>query len=305
VEGPGVTGGFTKRPLPFKIRGMDKEGRPVQKGGDDYKVTVTGPDGQFNVDVKDNGDGTYDGVYSVQRPGDYKVMVMVNKQKTPVGKSPYIAKIRAGADPEASFGVGRGWDEAWDCIPAKFTIHAKDPEGNPVPGELVKITMKNVTSHSRKQEIAQAVEKMDPYIRKRKQQQADKILAERKKKALESKREAEQKGGQIPPEIRIEEGGDIPVEVRDNGDGTYTAEYIAKDAGDYVIDVLIGPQGEHIKESPKQVPVHLAKPKVVFWKHTHAKEKEEFEAIRKRLEENERRLEKAEALLSKHGLYLQ
>jgi len=150
VEGPGVTGGFTKRPLPFKIRGMDKEGKPVQKGGDDYKVTVTGPDGQFNVDVKDNGDGTYDGVYSVQKPGDYKVMVMVNKQKTPVGKSPYIAKIRAGADPESSFGVGRGWDEAWDCIPAKFTIHAKDENGNPVPGELVKIIMTNVTSNKKK-----------------------------------------------------------------------------------------------------------------------------------------------------------
>jgi len=145
---------------------------------------------------------------------------------------------------------------------------------------------------------------MDPYIRKRKQQQADKIMSERKKKALESKHEAEQKGESLP-EIRIEEGGDVPIEVRDNGDGTYLAEYIAKEAGDYVIDVLIGPQGDHIKESPKQVPVHLAKPKVVFWKHTHAKEKEDFEALKKENEALKRRSEKAEALLGKHGLYVE
>jgi len=265
-----------------------------KKGGDDYQVTVAGPDGQFKVDVKDNGDGTYDGAYSVQKPGDYKVMVMVNKQKNPVGKSPYIAKIRAGADPKASSALGRGWDEAWDCIPAKFTIQARDPEGNLVPHELVKVIMKNVTTPQRKAEIAKDVEQMDPYLRKRKVGKAEKTIAERKKKALESKREAEAKGDKIP-EIRIEEAGDVPVEVRDNGDGTYLAEYVAKDAGNYVIDVLIGPQGAHIKESPKQVPVHLSKPTVIFWKHTHAKQKEELESLRKRLQE-------AEASLGQYGM---
>jgi len=273
---------------------MDKDGNPVKKGGDDYQVTVTGPDGQFKVDVKDNGDGTYDGAYSVQKPGDYKVMVMVNKQKNPVGKSPYIAKIRSGADPKASSAMGRGWDEAWDCIPAKFTIQARDPEGNLVPHELVKVIMKNVTTPQRKAEIAKEVEQLDPYLRKRKTGKADKIMAERKQKALESKREAEAKGDKIP-QIRIEEGGDVPVEVRDNGDGTYLAEYVAKEAGNYVIDVLIGPQNQHIKESPKQVPVHLAKPTVVFWKHTHGKQKEELESLRKRLQE-------AESALGQYGV---
>jgi len=131
-------------------------------------------------------------------------------------------------------------------------------------------------------------------MRKRKAQKADKIIAERKKHALESKREAEQKGKKLP-DIRIEESGDVPVEVRDNGDGTYLAEYVAKDAGNYVISVLIGPNGDNIKESPKQVPVHLSKPKVVFWKHTHSKEKEENTAIRQRLQQYE-------SILSKHGL---
>jgi len=293
VEGPGVTGGMTGRPLPFTIRSMDKTGQPIRKGGADFKVNVSGPDGQFQVDVKDNGDGTYDGAYQVQKPGDYKVMVTV-KGNQPVGKSPYRVPIRAGADPASSFGVGRGWDEAWDCIPAKFTIHAKDLEGKPVPGEIVKVTMHNITSNAKKQDIARQVEKMDPYIRKRKQQKADKIIGERKQAALDSKRKAEEKGDRLP-EIRIAEGGDVPVEVRDNGDGTYLAEYIAKNAGEYRIDVQIGPGLKHMKESPKQVPVHLAKPKVVFWRHTHAKEKEDMEFLKKRLE-------KAEALLSKNGL---
>jgi len=297
VEGPGVTGGFTNRPLPFKIRGMDKDGRPVQKGGDEFKVNVTAPDGSsFPVDVKDNGDGTYDGVYTAQKAGDYRVMVNVNRVKQPVGKSPYIAKVRNGANPAGSFGIGKGWKESYDCLPAKFTIHAKDIEGQPVPGEIVKVIMKNVTPPGKKAALQKEIAEMDEYLRNRKIAKVKKLQEERKRKALESKREAEAKGEKYP-EIRIEEGGDVPVEVRDNGDGSYLAEYIATEPGVYSIAVLIGPQAQHIKESPKEVPVHLAKPQVVFWRHTHAKQKEELQFLRKRLAE-------AESTLGKHGLSL-
>jgi len=123
-----------------------------------------------------------------------------------------------------------------------------------------------------------------------------KLEAERKKRAEESKREAEAKGEKLP-EVRIEAGGDVPVEVRDNGDGTYLAEYTAIDPGTYQIAVQVGPSAEHIKESPKTVPVHLAKPTVVFWKHTYAKQKDDLKELRKRLQD-------AETLLSKHGLAL-
>jgi len=119
-------------------------------------------------------------------------------------------------------------------------------------------------------------------------------MEERKKKALDSKREAEAKGEKYP-EIRIEEGGDVPVEVRDNGDGSYLAEYIATEPGVYSVAVLIGPSAEHIKDSPKEIPVHLSKPAVVFWKHTHSKQKEEVQQLRKRLQE-------AESVLAKNGL---
>jgi len=100
------------------------------------------------------------------------------------------------------------------------------------------------------------------------------------------------------PELRIEAGGDVPVEVRDNGDGTYSADYIAIDPGLYSIAVQVGPSAEHIKESPKQVPVHLSKPTIVFWKHTYAKQKEDLQELRKRLQDTE-------AVLAKHGLSLE
>jgi filamin len=297
VEGPGVTGGFAERPLPFVIKSMDKEGKPVTVGGDDYKVQVTGPDGApVPVDLKDNGDGTYNGVYTPKKPGDYKVMINVNRQKAPVGKSPYTAKVRPGASPLQSFAVGRGWQESYDCLPAKFTIHAKDIDGKPVPGEIVKVVMKNVTTPQTKAKLQKEIEEMDEYLRNRKVNKAKKLEAERKKRAEDSKREAEAKGESLP-EIRIEAGGDVPVEVRDNGDGTYLAEYTAVEPGTYQIAVQVGPSAEHIKESPKTIPVHLAKPTVVFWKHTHAKQKEDLKELRKRLQD-------AEALLSKHGLSL-
>jgi len=85
------------------------------------------------------------------------------------------------------------------------------------------------------------------------------------------------------------------VEVCDNGDGTYLAEYIAKEAGNYVISVTLGSRNDHIKESPKQVPVHLSKPTVVFWKHTHTKQKGDLESFRQRMQ-------KAETTLGQFGV---
>jgi len=149
----------------------------------------------------------------------------------------------------------------------------------------------------KKKKLEKEISEMDEYLRNRKVNKAKKLEAEKKKQADESKRAAEAKGEKLP-EIRIEAGGDVPVEVRDNGDGTYLAEYTAVDPGTYTIEVLIGPHAEHIKESPKTVPVHLSKPTVVFWKHTYSKQKEDLKELRKRLQD-------AEALLSKHGLSLE
>jgi hypothetical protein len=285
VEGPGVTGGFAKTDLPFTIRAMDKEGKPVRIGGDEFRAAVTAPDGsQVPCDIKDNNDGTYSGKYHAAMPGNYKVMINVNKQKNPVGKSPYTAKVRMGADPKNSFAVGRGWKECFDCIPARFTIHAKDSDGNPVAGEIIHIVMKNVTPPAQKQKLQGELDKMDDYLRNKK---LAKIKKEEEKKR---KKEAEERKEGKVPESRVESGGDVPVEIRDNGDGTYLAQYTAPFPGVYRCQVTLGPENQNIKESPKDIPCHLTRPKIVYWKHTFDAQKQ--------------RLAAAEALLQKHGLSL-
>jgi len=285
VEGPGVTGGFANTDLPFTIRAMDKDGKPVKAGGDEFKAQVTAPDGsQVPCDIKDNGDGTYSGKYHARNPGNYKVMINVNKQKAPVGKSPYTARVRAGADPKNSFAVGRGWKECFDCIQARFTIHAKDSEGNPVPGEIFHIVMKNVTPGAHKAKLQQELDKMDDYLRKKKVAKIQKMEAERKKQEAETRKDGK------TPEVRVEDSGDVAVEVRDNGDGTYLATYTAPFPGIYRAQVTCGPRNENIRDSPKDIPCHLTRPRIVYWKHTYDAQKKKLEA--------------AEKLLAQHGLSL-
>jgi len=108
-----------------------------------------------------------------------------------------------------------------------------------------------------------------------------------------ARKEAEQKGEKF--DFKIDEEGDIPVEIRDNGDGTYLAQYTAIIPGIYQTTVTVGHHRHNIKDSPKEIPVYLSKPTIVFWKHTHA-------ANKKQLAENREKLAAAEALLAKHGL---
>jgi len=279
VEGPGVTGGVAGKPLPFTIRAIDKDGAPVPVGGDDYKVTVDGPNG-FHEDVKvtDNKNGTYSGEYTAPLPGDYKVQVGVAHDSRPVGKSPYHVKVKPAADGASSFAVGAGWKEAFDALPTRFTIYAKDEEGKDVPGAEIKVSVRNVTTGAQKEQIASDLARMDPYIQKRKDDERKNLILEQKKQKEEFEQKAKAEGKTYKTEIGT---GDFPIEIRDNGDGTYLATYTPVEPGTYEITVTVN--GGNIKESPKPVPVHLTKPKVVFWQHTNDAEKAEIAALKKRL----------------------
>jgi len=280
VEGPGVTGGVAGKPLPFTIRAMDKDGQPVPVGGDEYKVTVNGPDGfHENVPVKDNKDGTYSGVYTAPLPGNYKVQVGVGHDSRPVGKSPYNVTVKPAADGASSFAVGAGWKEAYDALPTRFTIYAKDAEGKDVPGAELKVSVRNVTTPQEKEKIAAAIAKMDPYVKKRKEEERKNLLLEQKKQREEFEQKAKSEGKSHKYEIGT---GVVPVEIRDNGDGTYLASYTAPDPGTFEFTVTIN--GSNIKDSPKPIPVNLTRPKVVFWEHTNNAEKAEIAALKKRLE---------------------
>jgi len=289
VEGPGVTGGYAGKELPFTIRAIDKDGQPVPVGGDHYTVKVEGPTNQ-DVKVKDNGDGTYSGSYIAHVPGDYKVHVSVEHDKNPVGKSPYHVKVKPGADPKESFAVGAGWKEAYDAIPAKFSIYAKDKDGKDVPGAEVKAYIKNVTPSDQKAKLQKEMDKMDPYIKKKKIEEKRRLEEQVKQQKAEAEAKAKAEGKAFKTDIGQ---GDIPIEIRDNGDGTYFASYLPIDPGTYEINVLVN--GEHIKESPKIVPCHLTRPKIVYWQHTYDAEQEESTAIKKKIA-------LAEELLKKHGI---
>jgi len=288
VEGPGVEGGFAGKELPFTIKSIDKDGHPVPTGGDLYTVNVDGPTGPFEVKVKDNGDGTYSGAYTPTKPGDYKVHVSVSHDKRPVGKSPYTAHVKPGADPTQSFAVGAGWKEAWDALPAKFSIYAKDKDGKDVPGAEVKVFIKNVTPPDQKAKLQAEIAKMDPYIKKRKDEERKALLLEQKKQRDEAEAKAKAEGKDFKVEVAAV--GDCPVEVRDNGDGTYLASYTPAEPGTFEITVLVS--GENIKESPKIVPVNLTKPKVVFWQHTYDAEREEINVLKQRLAQAQEILKK-------------
>jgi len=285
VEGPGVEKGFAGRPLPFVVHTIDRDGKPVTVGGADMVAKILGPRGAVPCDLKDNGDGTYSGVYKPEVPGDYKVTVLLDKE-LPVGKSPYTCKVKPGASPHKSFAVGRGWKEAYDALPTLFTIYAKDENGEPVPGEKVRVVMRNITSPGDQKKLDAEIASMDDFLKKKKEQKVAKIEAERKQKQAEAAAKEEAEGKKAL--VWTDPEGDVAVEVRDNGDGSYLAQYTAAKAGKYAIHVTVCDAGHHIKESPKEVPVHLSKPKIVYWRHTHAAEKEETARLKKALQEYEK-----------------
>jgi len=62
----------------FIIQGKTKKGALRKDGGDDFKVSITGPRGQLNAELKDLNNGTYLVTYRLPDPGNYTIQVTVN-----------------------------------------------------------------------------------------------------------------------------------------------------------------------------------------------------------------------------------
>jgi filamin len=242
VTGPGVEGGMVNKDLPFLIQAKDKSGKPLAVGGDDFKVTVQGPNGPVPCDVKDNGDGTYTGSYKPTAPGDYVVDLRVNDQDTPVGNAPYTAKVKFGGNCQKSYAKGKGWRYAYDNVPATFKVYVKDENNNPVAGEDVKVVLVDKSSQAYKDSVLSLISQVDEYMLKKK---ADQNAAAKAARAAA--------GEKVEPDE-----GDVPVTVVDNGNGSYTVTYVAGTPGEYECSVEIG--AGHIKNSPKTIPVHWSCP---------------------------------------------
>jgi len=133
VYGPGVEGGtVVRQPAPFTIEAKNAFGDKLTKGGDEFKVEVTGPKGKVPAQVTDNGDGTYAVEYTPSAHGTHTVTV--DSKGLPVAKSPYTVEIDAGVDATKTKVSGPGVEKhsvAKDH-PTYFTVHAHDLEGNPV-----------------------------------------------------------------------------------------------------------------------------------------------------------------------------
>jgi len=128
AEGPGLTQGQTKKPCNFTIHSVDADGHPVAEGGDPFQVNITGPE-KVNPKFTDNHNGTYDVVYSVETPGEYKIDITLHGQ--PIKDAPFHPRIKWSCDPSQCWADGEGLQEAWDNKPTQFTIHAVDYDGNP------------------------------------------------------------------------------------------------------------------------------------------------------------------------------
>jgi filamin len=114
AEGPGLEGAFDNAPAHFKVFARDANGNPVS--GDDCQVKIEGP-GHSNVDVKDNGDGTYDVKYNVDDAGNYKITALLDG--APVRNTPVNIEVLEGADAENS------------SVRYMITVQAKNKKGEP------------------------------------------------------------------------------------------------------------------------------------------------------------------------------
>jgi hypothetical protein len=100
VHGPGLKEAYDTLPANFHIQAKDRDGNNIPEGGDPFEVQVTGPSGPVPVDLKDNGDGTYDITYHPTVHGPHDIDVKLRGK--PVGGGPFKLDVKQGADHEHS-----------------------------------------------------------------------------------------------------------------------------------------------------------------------------------------------------------
>jgi len=145
AEGPGLKDDVCSTRMPagpaeFTIHAVDVHGNPRKVGGDLFSVMIEDP--LFNsipATITDNNDGTYLVTYVPKEPGVHLIDVVLRNKVKPVvyehiKDSTFNVKIKAGTDPSKCTAEGPGLkDGILDTFPAKFTIQARDRDGNPIP----------------------------------------------------------------------------------------------------------------------------------------------------------------------------
>jgi filamin len=119
ADGPGLKDGIQDTdPAEFKVQARDRNGNPINYGGEPFKATAKDPSGQdVPVDIKDNGDGTYDVVFNPDIDGPHTVDVQLDD--THIKDMPKIVNVVPGA-----------WAGTSKVETVYFLCQTKDKRGN-------------------------------------------------------------------------------------------------------------------------------------------------------------------------------
>lgn len=139
AEGPGLQpGNKSTDECVFTIHAVTPDGKPKKTGGDLFDVIIEDPNHNIiPAQIKDNGDGTHTVKYQPTDPGNYHVDVIQRNPDKPLfydhlKNSPIDVVIDPGTDASNCIAYGPGLENGiLDTAPAKFTIEARDKNGNP------------------------------------------------------------------------------------------------------------------------------------------------------------------------------
>ncbi|ELR24683.1 gelation factor, putative [Acanthamoeba castellanii str. Neff] len=286
--GPGLERADTYQSADFTIVAKNYFDEELPTGGDQFEVTIAGPEGHIQPTVTDGGDGKYPVHYTVTKPGDYTITIKLRDEA--IKNSPYTVHID-GPSAGHSVATGPGVEGAQTKKPAqfrvtsfnaqgqqiktggdKYEVQVEGPEAVPAPSltdnqdgtfdgayqvatpgrYVVKVTLDGEPI------------KGSPYG----------LLIEGARAALSFAEGPGLVGGQTtkpgvftihaysPDGDRCTDGGDpfqvdiqgpaqVQPSITDNADGTYTVQYTPTEPGDYQVNVTL--HGEPIKESPVTV----------------------------------------------------
>jgi hypothetical protein len=90
-----VPGGTVGVPIIIVVQARDVYGNPLDVGGENVVVTVTGKNPTGPITATDGGDGTYTASYTPVEKGNDKVEITMNG--TPISGSPFNCKVDIGA----------------------------------------------------------------------------------------------------------------------------------------------------------------------------------------------------------------
>ena len=136
VSGDGIKAAEVAIPATFRVTARNRAGEDIPVGGAAVGANIVEPDGATlleGIDVRDNGDGTYDVTYVPRVPGKHQVTATIDGQ--PINRKPYAVPV-APARPDAaqSWAEGPGVEGG---VPADgrevpFTVHAVNAAGAPL-----------------------------------------------------------------------------------------------------------------------------------------------------------------------------